>query len=71
MPIYLRMSFALNCVYYIIEYETMHISNIRVDLGILELIFVLFHLFLEPTSTIKIASCGFQELSVSYFNFCD
>lgn len=37
-------------------------------LGILELIFVLFHLFREPTSTIKIASCGFPELSVSYFN---
>ena len=31
-------------------------------------IFVLFHVFLEPASIIKIASCGFQELSVSYFN---
>ena len=46
----------------------MHISNIRLVLGILEFMFVLFHLFLEPASNIKIASCGFQELSVSYFN---
>ena len=37
-------------------------------LGILELIFVLFHLFREPTSTIEIASCGSPELSVSYCN---